>query len=1323
MYKKLKYTFLILCSLICVHIFFFNNLYAMTQKEVGEVIATFALNFQKAPDGGHTWTYDYNAANRAQAYKGVKHSDGTYHADCVGWVSMCLHQSIGLDAPNVSNGTCGFVTPTKYDGYITYDGRRDGSVIAKVTGELMPGDILQNSHHVMVYVGKIDGQDTIIHSYKNGVLGYDTFASYASWNNTSSVDINGTYTNAWRITESYAAGIDKSQVKTSWNGTGGDYSWEGSSSGSTGGAENLENFEGNPNFKPDEDDTKKDYRVVNPNDKLPIYKHILLTEKYNFNNIQWKRYGHGNDGTASPTKIDLELGLKYPSDDQNTKLGKFVSLVLPYIQTWYIPLGMYSGILTSESGKMIYSGNSGSASGEANYSGSDNVEKVWNFLTSKGLSEVQTAAILGNMYQESGVNPSSVNSSSGAFGICQWLGGRKSNLANFANSENKDMTDITLQLDFLWYEISGENPSVPPDMFASNFETFKSITDIDEATVYFCKKFERCGSHEANNTRRKNKANEYYNTYQGTSPSGSGTSEEESENGDKGKNSDVKIPKAAKNINFPYSLIKNGYHDIIVNRYDLQTYSLSTKYKEYMKYQNRSVGTVRKRTITTVDSEGKVLRTTTNAYVVSCDSDKEVSKQKVNTRKGSNGNVNPMLEDFVSSSTNVDTKYYLNRALTFDMLYQNEFDYTKYNDEDVESRSNADSESVVNRTPYKEKINEENRFTASDMKGNSVESIASSVNGTVEKSDSKTTTTRSKGQDGKTITTTTVVETYTVTGEIFTIHDGEEIYVDRTWEDKLSQSSSDSKQLDYDEMIKFNKNEEGNSNRDAISQEEFEKNKDHEYRKYRIMGRDGTINYIDFINSNPKLIKTYLNKGSEYSKYMGYVKNDDLLMSYNVLRKLIEKTKDDADTVPYAYFISMGFNMGYSNSSEIDSKASNSKGFGWPVDLTNNDGARVINCIFPYTAGYGAAHGAIDIAPGEGANTIIAAKDGKIKRISKSSSGYGNSILIEHEDGYYTRYSHLSSINSNMVEGLEVKKGQPMGYMGNTGNSTAKHLDFEIYKDGTASSNRIDPLDFYVTEPEYGSIDPSTITKIPSGYVFKSEKGGGEGFSVVGTKLSREEWVQKAVAYANSRRSDACFKDANIMGQFYDTCVGKGVNPEYAFATAVTEQGLHSNVGNYWGLGVYNGQGELGHGSMLTTLGKYCDTIVKYQDPASSYYSMIMSRYEERKAVTENGGANPNGYGTPDTMAGIQSIYSSLGKHITGSSGAGGYYYLDPAVAGITGIYSTHDEFMQLCKNVGGAHASGKNVTPWEDAQYTAWQCQGKIDVAKQIFGDLAGTY
>ena len=60
-------------------------------------------------------------------------------------------------------------------------------------------------------------------------------------------------------------------------------------------------------------------------------------------------------------------------------------------------------------------------------------------------------------------------------------------------------------------------------------------------------------------------------------------------------------------------------------------------------------------------------------------------------------------------------------------------------------------------------------------------------------------------------------------------------------------------------------------------------------------------------------------------------------------------------------------------------------------------------------------------------------------------------------------------------------------------------------------------------------------------------------------------------------------------------------------------------------------------------------------------------------------------------------MYSSLGEHVEGNSGTGGYYYMDPDRAGVTKIYKTHQEFLQMCKNSGNSeHAYGTDTTVWE---------------------------
>ncbi|MCM8803799.1 MAG: M23 family metallopeptidase [Candidatus Omnitrophica bacterium] len=64
------------------------------------------------------------------------------------------------------------------------------------------------------------------------------------------------------------------------------------------------------------------------------------------------------------------------------------------------------------------------------------------------------------------------------------------------------------------------------------------------------------------------------------------------------------------------------------------------------------------------------------------------------------------------------------------------------------------------------------------------------------------------------------------------------------------------------------------------------------------------------------------------------------------------------------------------------------------------------------------------------------------------SNGYGKCIKIKHPNGYISYYGHLSKIEKGIKNGVKVKKGQVIGYVGMTGAATGPHLDFRIKKDG-----------------------------------------------------------------------------------------------------------------------------------------------------------------------------------------------------------------------------------------------------------------------------------
>ena len=114
------------------------------------------------------------------------------------------------------------------------------------------------------------------------------------------------------------------------------------------------------------------------------------------------------------------------------------------------------------------------------------------------------------------------------------------------------------------------------------------------------------------------------------------------------------------------------------------------------------------------------------------------------------------------------------------------------------------------------------------------------------------------------------------------------------------------------------------------------------------------------------------------------------------------------------------------------------------------------------TQEYKNEHPAIDLV-GENSTLdyIVAHSDGKVVEVIddrsnlKGSTGnlaYGNYIKIEHNNGYYTLYAHLQS-GTDIKANQNIKQGQIIGYMWDSGNAYGKHLHFEVWKEDV----RIDP--------------------------------------------------------------------------------------------------------------------------------------------------------------------------------------------------------------------------------------------------------------------------
>lgn len=91
-------------------------------------------------------------------------------------------------------------------------------------------------------------------------------------------------------------------------------------------------------------------------------------------------------------------------------------------------------------------------------------------------------------------------------------------------------------------------------------------------------------------------------------------------------------------------------------------------------------------------------------------------------------------------------------------------------------------------------------------------------------------------------------------------------------------------------------------------------------------------------------------------------------------------------------------------------------------------------------------HSGIDIANRVG-TPVVAADDGYVVQAGTDTWGYGVQIVIDHGNGFWTRYAHLNKLY--VTAGDIVKKNQRIADMGDTGRSTGPHLHFEIIKDRT----------------------------------------------------------------------------------------------------------------------------------------------------------------------------------------------------------------------------------------------------------------------------------
>jgi len=108
-------------------------------------------------------------------------------------------------------------------------------------------------------------------------------------------------------------------------------------------------------------------------------------------------------------------------------------------------------------------------------------------------------------------------------------------------------------------------------------------------------------------------------------------------------------------------------------------------------------------------------------------------------------------------------------------------------------------------------------------------------------------------------------------------------------------------------------------------------------------------------------------------------------------------------------------------------------------------------------------HQGIDFTASTGTEIYVTG-DGIIEKIESSHRGYGNSIVVNHGYGVKTLYAHMDRFN--VKNGQKVKRGEVIGFVGNTGLSTAPHLHYEVIH----NNERVNPINYFfndLTAAEY----------------------------------------------------------------------------------------------------------------------------------------------------------------------------------------------------------------------------------------------------------------
>lgn len=131
--------------------------------------------------------------------------------------------------------------------------------------------------------------------------------------------------------------------------------------------------------------------------------------------------------------------------------------------------------------------------------------QIWSDLHALGLNDIGAAGVMGNMSQESSMNPAEHGG-----GLMQWIGGRWSALVSYANSRGLDPKSEAAQVGYFGQELKAGNEGI-------TLQSLNSQKSPAAAALLVSEKYERPAASAANNPHREAEANNFYSQYSGKS--------------------------------------------------------------------------------------------------------------------------------------------------------------------------------------------------------------------------------------------------------------------------------------------------------------------------------------------------------------------------------------------------------------------------------------------------------------------------------------------------------------------------------------------------------------------------------------------------------------------------------------------------------------------------------------------------------------------------------------------------------------------------------------------------------------------------------------